>query len=53
VAARAARHWHERCAAALAAAAARCEAEGAVARGLGFAQRLVELDPLAEHGQRR
>ena len=47
------RHWHERCAAALAAAAARCEAEGAVARGLGFAQRLVELDPLAEHGQRR
>src|SRR4249919_1134911 len=47
------RHWQEQCAAALAAAAARCENEGAVARGLVYAQRLVESDPLAEHGQRR
>jgi DNA-binding SARP family transcriptional activator len=47
------RQWQEKCAAALAAAAARCEAEGAVARGLVYAQRLVESDPLAEHGQRR
>ena len=47
------RHWQEQCAAALAAAAARCEDEGAVARGLVYAQRLVESDPLAEHGQRR
>ena len=47
------RQWHDRCAAALAAAAARCEGEGAVASGLAFAQRLVDLDPLAEHGQRR
>ena len=47
------RQWQEKCAAALAAAAARCENEGAVARGLVYAQRLVESDPLAEHGQRR
>ena len=45
--------WQEQCTAALAAAAARCEDEGAVARGLVYAQRLVERDPLAEHGQRR
>ncbi|HEY5321725.1 MAG TPA: AAA family ATPase [Caldimonas sp.] len=47
------RQWREKCAAALAAAAARCENEGAVVRGLVYAQRLVESDPLAEHAQRR
>ncbi len=47
------RQWHERRGAALAAAAAQCESEGAVARGLVYAQRLVESDPLAEHAQRR
>jgi hypothetical protein len=47
------RQWHERCVAALAAAAAHCETEGAVGRGLVYAQRLVESDPLAEHAQRR
>ena len=47
------RRWQEQCTEALAAAAARCEDEGAVARGLVYAQRLVERDPLAEHGQRR
>ena len=47
------RRWQEQCTGALAAAAARCEDEGAVARGLVYAQRLVERDPLAEHGQRR
>jgi len=47
------RQWQEKCAAALAAAAARCENEGAVVRGLVYAQRLAEGDPLAEHAQRR
>jgi len=47
------RQWHEKRAAAIAAAAAQCESEGAVVRGLVYAQRLVESDPLAEHGQRR
>jgi len=47
------RQWHEKRGAVLAAAAAQCEQEGAVARGLAYAQRLVESDPLAEHAQRR
>jgi len=47
------RRWHERRSEALAAAASRCEKNGEVARGLVFAQRLVDIDPLAEHAQRR
>ena len=47
------RKWREQRDAALAAAAAACEQSGAVARGLVYAQRLVESDPLAEHTQRR
>ena len=35
-----------------AAAAQACEQSGAIARGLVYAQRLVESDPLAEHAQR-
>ncbi|HEY2558831.1 MAG TPA: AAA family ATPase [Caldimonas sp.] len=51
---RAARNrWHEQRDAALARAAAACEASGAVARGLVYAQRLVESDPLSEHAHRR
>ena len=46
-------HWREQCGAALAAAAAQCEKEGAVVRGLVYAQRLVDANPLAEHAQRR
>ena len=45
--------WREQRDAALAAAAAECEKGGAIARGLVYAQRLVESDPLAEHAQRR
>jgi DNA-binding SARP family transcriptional activator/tetratricopeptide (TPR) repeat protein len=47
------RKWREQRDAALAAAAAACEQSGAIARGLVYAQRLVESDPLAEHTQRR
>jgi len=47
------RHWHEQRAAALAAAASRCEKEGAIVKGLAYAQRLIDADPLAEHAQRR
>ncbi|HEV7576405.1 MAG TPA: AAA family ATPase [Caldimonas sp.] len=47
------RQWRERGDAALAAAAAQCEKEGALARGLVYAQRLVDSEPLAEHAQRR
>ncbi|HSC64401.1 MAG TPA: AAA family ATPase, partial [Caldimonas sp.] len=46
-------HWRVRRDAALAAAAAACEQDGAIARGLVYAQRLVESDPLGEHAQRR
>jgi len=46
-------HWREQRDAALAAAAAQCEKEGAVVRGLVYAQRLVDANPLAEHAQRR
>jgi DNA-binding SARP family transcriptional activator len=47
------RQWQEKRDAALAAAAAQCENEGALVRGLVYAQRLVEAEPLAEHAQRR
>lgn len=47
------RRWHEQRDAALAAAAARCEKDGAIARGLAYTQRLIDSDPLAEHAQRR
>lgn len=47
------RHWNEQRAAALAAAADRCEKEGALVRGLVYAQRHVDAEPLAEHAQRR
>lgn len=46
-------HWREQRDAALAAAAAACEQEGAVVRGLVYAQRLIDANPLAEHAQRR
>ncbi len=45
--------WRERRDAALSAAAAQCERAGEVARGLVYAQRLLESNPLAEHAQRR
>ena len=45
--------WHTQRDAVLSAAAAQCEKEGAVARALVYAQRLIESDPLAEHAQRR
>jgi DNA-binding SARP family transcriptional activator/tetratricopeptide (TPR) repeat protein len=45
--------WHERRDAALAAAAEHCESTGDFARGLVYAQRLVDSDPLSEHAQRR
>ncbi len=47
------RLWQEQRDAALAGAADRCEKEGAVVRGLIYAQRHVDSDPLAEHAQRR
>jgi DNA-binding SARP family transcriptional activator len=45
--------WREQRDAAIATAAARCEASGAIARGLAYAERLVDSDPLSEHAQRR
>ena len=45
-------HWREQRDAALAAALAQCEKEGAVVRGLAYAHRLIDADPLAEHAQR-
>lgn len=45
--------WRDRRAQALADAAATCEQQGAVVRALGYAQRLVEVDPLNEHAHRR
>jgi tetratricopeptide (TPR) repeat protein len=45
--------WREQLHSGLAAAAARCEKDGALARGLVYAQRLIDDDPLAEHAQRR
>jgi len=46
-------HWHDQRDAALASAAAQSESTGAIARGLVYAQRLVESDSLSEHAQRR
>ena len=46
-------HWREQRDEALAAAAAQCEASGAIARGLIYAQRLIDSDSLSEHAQRR
>ena len=45
--------WRERRDAALSAAAAQCERAGEIARGLIYAQRLLDSNPLAEHAQRR
>ena len=45
--------WRSQRDAALAAAAALCEASGAVVRGLAYAQRLAASEPLSEHAQRR
>ena len=45
--------WQAQLDAALAAAAAQCEASGAIARGLVYAERLAHADPLSEHAQRR
>ena len=45
--------WHEQRGAALATAAAKCESSGAVVRGLVYAQRVIDNDPLSEHAQRR
>lgn len=47
------RIWRERRANALAALAAQCERDGAVARGIHCTQQLIALDPLAEHAHRR
>ncbi|MBL0151841.1 MAG: AAA family ATPase [Ideonella sp.] len=47
------RRWREQRDAALAAAAAQCEASGAIARCLVYAQRLIDSDPMSEHAQRR
>ncbi len=47
------RRWREQRLQALAEAAAASEQQGALARGLVYAQRLVDADPLAEHAQRR
>ncbi|MBE2243098.1 MAG: AAA family ATPase [Burkholderiaceae bacterium] len=46
------RKWRERRNDALAAAATACEKAGAVARGLVYAQRLIDADPFAEHAWR-
>jgi DNA-binding SARP family transcriptional activator len=45
--------WREQYGEALAAAAARCEKAGELARALQLAQRLVALQPYAEHAHRR
>lgn len=37
----------------LAAMAAQCEKDGAIARGIAYTQRLIDGDPLAEHAHRR
>ncbi len=46
-------HWRDQRNTVLAAAADRCEKDGAIARGLVYARRLVDADALAEHAQRR
>jgi len=45
--------WHQERHDALAAAASRCEASGALARALVYALRLAEEQPFSEHAQRR
>lgn len=45
--------WREQRDAAMAAAAAQCESSGAIARGLRYAERLIDSDPLSEHALRR
>ncbi len=45
--------WRKQRDTALAAVAAQCEASGAIARGLAYAERLVDGEPLSEHAQRR
>ncbi|MBE7420575.1 MAG: AAA family ATPase [Ideonella sp.] len=47
------RKWREQRAEVLAAMAAACEKDGAVARGIAYSQRLIDDDPLAEHAHRR
>jgi DNA-binding SARP family transcriptional activator/tetratricopeptide (TPR) repeat protein len=44
--------WNERRAHVLAEAVAACEQEGSLARGLVYAQRMVEVDPIAEFATR-
>ena len=46
-------HWCSRRDGAMAAAAAACESAGAVAKGLSYALRLADSEPLSEHAQRR
>ena len=46
-------HWCSRRDAAIAAAAAACETAGAVAKGLSYALRLIDSEPMSEHAQRR
>ncbi|MEO8125313.1 MAG: AAA family ATPase, partial [Burkholderiales bacterium] len=45
--------WRDLRNGALAEAATACEKSGAVARGLVYAQRLIDADPFAEHAHRR
>ena len=45
--------WREQRDEAMAAEAAKCESKGAIARGLVYAARLADSDPLSEHAQRR
>jgi len=47
------RQWRERRAAVLAACADRCEQEGTLVRGIVYAQRHIDDEPLAGHAQRR
>lgn len=47
------RKWRDQRTSALADAAATCEKSGAVARGIVYAQRLIDADPFAEHAHRR
>jgi len=47
------RKWRMQCNDVLAAMAAQCEKDGAIARGIVYTQRLIDGDPLAEHAHRR
>ncbi len=46
------RRWHERTVQVLAEGVAECQRQGAIARGLVYAQRLADAEPLAEHAHR-